>query len=76
MQEKTALTKSLQAAAAAAIRRASEEGGGAATGAMDASQRAIIRDLSCKVSDLCRDLADARRQHHLAQASCPGLLAT
>lgn len=61
--------KSLQAAAAAAIRRASEDGGGSAAGSMDASQRAIIQDLSRKVSDLCRELADARRQQHLAQAS-------
>ncbi len=64
--------KSLQAAAAAAIRRASEEGGGARSGSMDGSQRAIIRDLSQKVSDLCRELADARRQQHIAQASCFG----
>ena len=70
LQEKTALVKSLQAAAAAAIRRASEEGGSARSGSMDGSQRAIIRDLSQKVSDLCRELADARRQQHLAQASC------
>ena len=61
--------KSLQAAAAAAIRRASEEGGSSARGSMDGSQRAIIRDLSQKVSDLCRELADARRQQHMAQAS-------
>jgi len=67
-QEKTALVKSLQAAAAAAIRRASEDGRGAAAGSMDGSQRAIIRDLSQKVSDLCRELADAKRQQHLAQA--------
>ena len=62
--------KSLQAAAAAAIRRAGEEGGSSARGSMDGSQRAIIRDLSQKVSDLCRELADARRQQHLAQAGC------
>lgn len=67
-QEKTALVKSLQAAAAAAIRRASEDGRGPAAGSMDGSQRAIIRDLSQKVSDLCRELADAKRQQHLAQA--------
>lgn len=70
--------KSLQAAAAAAIRRATGDGNGsssttggtaaAAGNVMEGSQRAVIRDLSQKVSDLCRHLADARRQQHLAQA--------
>ena len=71
LQEKTALVKGLQAAATAAIRRAGEEGGQAGAGSaasMEGSQRAVIRDLSRKVSELCRELADARRQQHLAQA--------
>ena len=74
LQEKTALVKGLQAAATAAIRRASEEGGQAGAGSaasMEGSQRAVIRDLSRKVSQLCRELADARRQQHMAQAGHP-----
>ena len=74
LQEKTALVKGLQAAATAAIRRASEEGSQAGAGgaaSMEGSQRAVIRDLSRKVSQLCQQLADARRQQHLAQAGYP-----
>ena len=67
LQEKSALVRGLQAAAASAIRRGSAEGSGAAAGSMEGSQRAIIGDLSRKVADLGRQLAQARRQQYLAE---------
>lgn len=75
-QEKDASLQRARAAARAAEDRREQDLAAAAQQPLDASQRAVIRDLSLKVAHLTRCLTGTRSERDQLQVRCVWLLKT
>lgn len=74
MQEKDEAVRAMQAAAAAAEERHLDERAAAAAQPLESSQRAVIRDLSSKVTALLNETAQLKSERDRALVTSPSFV--